>query len=156
MNPLRIPRAVDLPAPFGPTRPCTSPGCTTKDASATALTPLYCLEIALTTSWSPIGRPSRRTVGRAGPGLAEVLHKAPDDVLHAVGDADPQAPGPHHEDEQQDQLEGQCGVLADRRRLHGDDGHDGRAHDRPGRGADAADEQHREDEDADVAVEVVG
>src|SRR6185312_11016512 len=151
MNPLRIPRAVDLPAPLGPTRPCTSPGLTVKEASATAWTPLYCLEIAWTASSSLMAGSFRR----ARPGLAQALHDPPDDVLGASGDADAQAPGPHHQDEQQDQLEGQRGVLADRRRLDGDDGHDGRPHQRPRRGPDAADEQHREDEDADVAVEVV-
>src|SRR6185437_5511747 len=163
MKPLTMPSAVDLPAPFGPTRPCTSPGRTVKLASSTALTPLNCLETPLTTSSSAMVASSRTTgsqtagpVGHAGPRLAEVLDEALDGVLHAGGDADAQAPRPHHEDDQQDQLEGERGVLADRRRLDGDDGHDGGPDDGPRRGANAADEQHREDQDADVAVEVVG
>src|ERR1700722_7330630 len=109
MNPDRMPSAVDLPAPFGPTRPCTSPGRTVKLASSTALTPLNCLEIPLTTSSSATALTSRaRGPGRhAGPGLAEVLDEAPDDVLDAGGDADAQAARPHHQDDQQDQLEGE-------------------------------------------------
>src|SRR6185437_15354306 len=106
MKPLTMPSAVDLPAPFGPTRPCTSPGRTVKLASSTALTPLNCLEIPVTTSSSAMV-PSPGNTGSAGhasPRLAEVLDEALDDVLHAAGDADAQAPRPHHEDDQQDQL----------------------------------------------------
>src|SRR3954453_7046190 len=61
--PARIRTSVDLPAPFSPSRACTSPGSSSSRTSSRASTPGNCLQIPATSSTGAGGFGGRAVMG---------------------------------------------------------------------------------------------
>ena len=140
-----ISKSVDLPAPFGPMIPTSSPGATSNEIERLATMPPKRFETPATDR-RLTGRPARRRAG---------ARRSPIQPDEAVGGP------PHHHDERAavddevdpDEPGADAAELRAQERLHGRD--EGRAEERPERRAQPADDRRQREPDREVDREHV-
>src|SRR5439155_11351354 len=144
---------VVLPAPFGPTKPTTSPGPTEKLTASTTVRPPKRRDSSLAAITPPSPAGSRRARRRHG--VLRHLLQGDDQLLpDGLDDAGDPTPGPHDDEQQEDAAaDGDDPRVVELDQLRQPD-HQERTHEGSGQRPEAADHDHGDEDEGLARVPV--